>query len=265
MVPAGATITLPGGAALGAIAYPDEWPVQVKDGTAIQVPPGGTIRILAGSQIALPGGSDLLVGGESALEVSGQAAVLRVAADNVAPAPKPSAEPALPGPGAGNPPPADGHPGQAHHQKKSGPPDIPLPCPVFLAAPSGAKITVNGTADVELPAGLALTAPRRKAYALRNPLHLTVPAPANALSASMRLIIVAALMTVFGVGAQLGIAGELLYDFSDASTDGRRIALGVIGLIAAFLLYYSTTAIRSLADPQPGSSMSAAPGTSFTL
>jgi hypothetical protein len=81
----------------------------------------------------------------------------------------------------------------------------------------------------------------------------------------MRLIFVAALMTVFGVGAQLGIAGVLLYDFSDASTAGRRIALGVIGLIAAFLLYYSTTAIRSLADPQPGSSMSAAPGTSFTL
>jgi hypothetical protein len=32
-----------------------------------------------------------------------------------------------------------------------------------------------------------------------------------------------------------------------------------------FLLYYSTTAIRALADPQPGSSMSAVPGTSFTL
>jgi hypothetical protein len=68
-----------------------------------------------------------------------------------------------------------------------------------------------------------------------------------------------------GVGAQLGIAGVLLYDYSDASTDGRRIALALIGIVAMFLLYYSTTAIRALADPQPGSSMSAVPGTSFTL
>lgn len=262
-VPAGATITLPGGAALGAIKYPDEWPLQVKDGTAIQVPPGGTIRILAGNLIALPGGSDLLVEGESALDVDGQDAALSVAAANVAPPPKP-------------PPPEPEAPpdlrarilawaGRADDGAKPDPADVPLPCPVFLAAPSGAKITVIGTADVELPTGLAMTAPRRRAYALGKPLHLTVPMPANTLGAPMRLVILAALMTAFGAGAQLGIAGLLLYDFSDASTLGRRIALGLIGLIGAFVLYYATTAIRALADPQPGSSMSAVPGTSFTL
>jgi hypothetical protein len=135
---------------------------------------------------------------------------------------------------------------------------------VFLTAPGGAKITVAGQADVELPAGLAMMAPRRKAYVLPYARHLTVPAPANALGASMRLVIVAALLTVFGVGAQLGIAGVLAY-FSDASTTGRWTTFALLGAVAAFLLYYSTTAIRSLADPQPGSSMSAAPGTSFTL
>ena len=121
-----------------------------------------------------------------------------------------------------------------------------------------------GQADVELPAGLAMMAPRRKAYVLPYARHLTVPAPANTLGASMRLVIVAALLTVFGVGAQLGIAGVLAY-FSDASTTGRWTTFALLGAVAAFLLYYSTTAIRSLADPQPGSSMSAAPGTSFTL
>jgi hypothetical protein len=263
--PGGATIALPGGAALGAIEYPGQWPLQVKDGTTIQVPPGSKIDVLTGSLITVPGGSDLLVGGETAIQINCQAGLIAVAASNVAPDPQAPPGPhaalglvarMLAGGGHGR--------GQADKEEKPGPADIALPCPVFLTAPSGAKITVTGQADVELPAGLAMTAPRRKAYALGQPLHLTVPQPANALGASMRLVIVAALLTVFGVGAQLGIAGVLAY-FSDASTTGRWTTFGLLGAVAVFLLYYSTTAIRSLADPQPGSSMSAAPGTSFTL
>lgn len=263
--PGGATIALPWGAALGAIEYPDQWPLQVKDGTTIQVPPGSKVAVLTGSLITVPGGSDLLVGGETAIQIDCQAGLISVAASNVAPDPK-----APPGPHAARGLVArmlagGGHRrGQADTEEKPEPADIPLPCPVFLTAPSGAKITVTGQADVELPAGLAMTAPRRKAYALGRPLHLTVPQPANTLGASMRLVIVAALLTVFGVGAQLGIAGVLAC-FSDASPAGRWTAFGLLGVVAAFLLYYSTTAIRALADPQPGSSMSAAPGTSFTL
>jgi hypothetical protein len=260
--PAGATITLPGGGALGTVDPPGEWPIQVKDGGALQVPPGNIIKILAGSLIATPGGPDLLVGGESILQIGCTAGLIAVAADNVTTSAKPP-DPQPPA-GPGNPP-GPGNPGQAAHQDKPTQADVSMPCPVFLTAPGGVKITVAGTADVELPAGLAMTAPRRKAYVLRHARHLTVPMPANTLGASLRLVIVAALMTMFGVGAQLGIAGVLLYDYSDASTDGRRIALALIGIVAMFLLYYSTTAIRALADPQPGSSMSAVPGTSFTL
>lgn len=260
--PGGATITLPGGAALGAIDSPERWPLQVKDGTTLQVPPGSKIDVLTGSQITMPGSSDLLIGGETAIQISGTAGLIAVAAESVAPAPKRTGPQAQGTPG--NPQPGHVNPGQADHQDKPAPTDTPLACPVFLAAPAGAKITVVGTADVELPAGLAMTAPRRNAYALRRPLHLTVPQPANTLGASMRLVIVAAMLTMFGVGAQLGLAGVLVH-FSDASTDGSRVAFGLIGLVAVFLLYYSTTAIRSLADPQPGSSMSAVPGTSFTL
>jgi hypothetical protein len=258
--PGGATITLPGGGALGAIEYPDTWPVQAKDGTAIQAPPGSRIDILAARQITVPGGSDLLVGGESALRITSQGNLTAVAASSVAPALKPPPVPQEPQGLMARILERAGHADDG----KPDPADIPVPCPVFLTAPAGAKITVAGTADVELPAGLAMMAPRRRYYVLKYDRHLTVPAPAGTLGASMRLVIVAALLTVFGVGAQLGIAGVLAY-FSDASTTGRWVAFGLLGAVAAFLLYYSTTAIRSLADPQPGSSLSAVPGTSFTL
>lgn len=38
-----------------------------------------------------------------------------------------------------------------------------------------------------------------------------------------------------------------------------------IGLVAILMLVYAVTAISALADPEPGSSTSATPGTSFTL
>ena len=57
----------------------------------------------------------------------------------------------------------------------------------------------------------------------------------------------------------------MLIGYSDASGDGRRTLLALIAAVALFTLYYSTMAMRALADPQPGSSLSAVSGTSFTL
>ena len=82
--------------------------------------------------------------------------------------------------------------------------------------------------------------------------------------ANMRLVIASALMTIFGIGIQVGIAG-VLAGYSDASPAGRWLALLLVVAVAVFTLNYSTMAIRTLADPQPGSSLSAVSGTSFTL
>jgi hypothetical protein len=81
----------------------------------------------------------------------------------------------------------------------------------------------------------------------------------------MRLAIVSALVTMFAVSAELGIAGVLAFRLSDASTTGHWIGLIIAAVVALFTLYYSTTAIRTLADPRPGSSLSSTSGTSFTL
>ncbi len=79
------------------------------------------------------------------------------------------------------------------------------------------------------------------------------------------MMIATALVTAFGIGAELGIAWELGTRLSDATGAGRAWTGGIIIGLAVCALVYSVTAIRTTADPQPGSSMSATPGTSFTL
>jgi hypothetical protein len=118
---------------------------------------------------------------------------------------------------------------------------------------------------VVLPTGTEVTAPRREKYRLEADRHVLVPQGSNTMVANMRLVIASALMTIFGIGIQVGIAGVLAFGYSDASPAGRWLALLVVVVVAVFTLIYSTMAIRTLADPQPGSSLSAVSGTSFTL
>jgi len=83
--------------------------------------------------------------------------------------------------------------------------------------------------------------------------------------ASLGTVLAAALMTMFGIGAELGIAGTLAFGLSGASGGWRWTMLAAIGLVAVLMLIYAVTAIGALANPEPGSSTSSAPGTSFTL
>ena len=46
---------------------------------------------------------------------------------------------------------------------------------------------------------------------------------------------------------------------------GDVAAIVISAVVAAVLVLYGATAIRSLADPTPGTSLSSAAGTSFTL
>lgn len=248
-LPDGAELALAGGAAIGPADQRDQWPAQVKDGGKIQVPPGSTIEIYAATAIALPGGSDVVVAGESALKIICDSGLLSIAADNLAPLPKAAAK--------------DG--GQDQGKDKADPVDVALAFPVCAFAPGGAKITVAGSADLRLPAGLAVTAPRRKDFILDQCRHVIVPqASGTTLVANMGLVVIAALVTIFGIGAQLGIAA-ILMALSDATLTGQMFAWGAMAVVTIALLAYSVTAIRALADPQPGSSISATSGTSFTL
>ena len=146
------------------------------------------------------------------------------------------------------------------------PKDVTLDLPVLLTAAAGLKITVAGLADLVLPAGTKIDGPRREpGRALQDLRHIELPQGANTLVGNMRLVTISALVTIFAIGAEIGIVGVLAVGLSDASTLGRWLAGVLLSLAAAFALWYSKTAIGALANPQPGSSLSSSAGTSFTL
>jgi hypothetical protein len=273
---AGAALTVPGGATIGSLAmeqiaevveidmasgetvaehdiYAAGAAKALKDGASLQLPPASEIGIVPGWGVLLPGGADVVVAGRSALLITGRPAGRLVIPADQAPAAK--------DPAAGK----DSAPvKEAGGAKGAAPADATLACPAWVLAPAGAKVSVTGAGGVLFPEGATATAPRRKEFPIDGERHLLLPQGSNTMVANMRLVIISALITMFGIGAQIGIACELAC-YSDATTLGRGFALAVIGAVAALTLYYSTTAIRALADPQPGSSLSAISGTSFTL
>jgi len=233
----GATITVPWGATACHQSREHPRACHVQADSKIQIPACSRISIMA-RKIALPGGSDVTVHGTSVLRI-------------------------------GSPDPAvtlftiPGSDITTSHDDPSD--DLDLPYPVYIMPAAGAKITVNGMAHVTVPAGLRVTAPYRDNFCLSpERTHFQLPQGADSLAGTVIMVIVAALVTMFGIGAQIGIAATLV-GLSQANVLGRAI-MGLLLLGAmAFTLRYSVTAIGALVDPQPGSTMSTTAGTSFTL
>jgi hypothetical protein len=253
-LPDGAAIAVPGGAAIGTADSVERWPVQVLAGKTIQVPPESRIEVLGDGIMALPGNPDVLVKGESAFSLNNAGGAGHDRKDD-------GCAITIAGGDA-----ASAAQDQPSDKDKAPQSDVLLPMPTFLTAPAGAKITVTGAADLMLPSGTKVIAPRRDNFSLRRDRHIQLPQNSNnVLVANMRLAVISALVTIFGVGAEIGIVGVLAFKLSDASDLGQGLGLTLTILTALFGLWYSHTAIRALADPQPGSSISAASGSSFTL
>jgi hypothetical protein len=147
---------------------------------------------------------------------------------------------------------------------KPAPADVHIEYPAHIDVPDGAKITVTGTADVCFPKDTVITAPRRSPYPLPKCRRLLAPQGTNVLVGNMGMIIAANFITMFGIGAELGIAGVLAY-FSEATQPWRVVMFCGIAAVAILVFVYAKTATRTMADPQPGSSLSSQAGTSFTL
>ena len=255
--PAGGVLTVPGGAIIGPGSEPERWSTLLKDGGKIDIPPQSAIKIRTypGGVLALPGGSDMVVSRESYFEITGGAGALVVAGDDLAPPPNAGASPQEQCHAPHRP--ADG-PG------KDGQSDANLEFPVCGIGPAGVKISVTGTAEIKFSAHMALTTPRGQDSTFKDERRVIIPQAGGALVANMRLVIIAALITMFGVGAEVGVAGTLAF-LSDAITAWQWVIVCLIATVAVFTVYYGATAIRALADPQPGSSLSGTSGNSFTL
>jgi hypothetical protein len=217
----------------------------VQAGKTIQVSAGSQVFIPAGVAIALPGGSDIPVPAGTAISIGGKQGTLAVAGGDLVPPPK-----------SGN---------SSSAKAQAQPPDLMVPSPACISVPGGAKITVTGTADIKIPAGTMITPPHYRQATVPTPRDLQVPQASYVLTGNLVMILVAAFVTMLGIGAEFGIAGVLAFGMSEASQFWRSVMLAVIVAAGLGVLYYAVTAIAALADPQPGSSLSAKSGTSFTL
>ncbi len=142
--------------------------------------------------------------------------------------------------------------------------DAPLAQPVLIDAPGGVKVTVTGAADIRLRKGSVISAPRRGYYELPRNRQLLAPQGTNILVANLGIILIVNTFTMFGIGAELGIAG-VLAGFSNATGHGRGFIFLALAAVAVLVVVYAVTATRAMADPEPGSSVSSQAGASFTL
>jgi hypothetical protein len=147
-----------------------------------------------------------------------------------------------------------------------------LPAKTVLVVPEGAKISFLGRASVTLPKGTWIEAPvAERADALRRSVlkyqrEYAIPHSSQVVAATMWTMLVASCLTVFGIGAEIGIVGWVLgYDLVVAPQWVRVSCLVVAAAAAVLLLGYGVTAIRALADSREGTALSNAQGSSFML
>jgi len=224
-VPAGATISVFNDAKITAAGGLQK----VKGGGTIPCPPGSTITLDQGTDLALPGGTDIAVQASGTLTLDKDT---WIAGSDLDP-----------------------------EQPKA----FPIKHGDTVTVTGGAKISVTGVANIMLPRDTTVTAPGylRKILSAETP--IIVPPSTDLIVADMRCLIPAAALTIFGIGADIGMVAILAGHFSRAGSGGHVTAWIISAIAAVGLIVYAVTAMRALADPAPGSSLSGRSGTSFTL
>lgn len=146
------------------------------------------------------------------------------------------------------------------------PPEVSI-----TVGPEGAVVTVVGIADLMLPrrtevitsasAAPDLPGGTPPTGTLPRDSILKVPSAGDVMNADMRSIVPAAIVTMFGIGAELGILGVLAF-LSTESLVIRGWTIAVLAVSALIVVGYAGSTTRSLADSGLGSALSAS-STSF--
>jgi hypothetical protein len=143
--------------------------------------------------------------------------------------------------------------------------DIPLVTrPTQINTSGTAIITVTDAADMLLPAKTMIGARRRELLLARSKtvqLHANI----NSITTNLASVLMAAVVTMFGIGAEIGILVVLAFSLSEADLIWRAAMLAGIVLAGILLLWYAVNAIQALADPEPGSALASPSETSFIL
>jgi hypothetical protein len=247
-LPFGASIAVVGGATVKAPDGPDggSEKARIKPGGSIPVPPGSVITVKSNAIMALPSGSVLAISRGARLTVD---TCCQIAPGDLAP-------------------PQAAQPGARQHiysrPPRAAAPDPEIAVGDLITLTEGATATVTGVADIDLPKAVIL-APGRRGMGLKPNTTLTVPSGANVMAAGMGSVLPTAALTTLGAGAEIGLVAVLAAHYSTASGAGDVAAIVISAVVAAVLVLYGATSIRSLADPTAGTSLSSAAGTSFTL
>ncbi len=145
-----------------------------------------------------------------------------------------------------------------------------------LVVPAGATISFLGQASVSVPEGADVEAAAetpageparaRRKPAKNYPREFLIPRGDEVVAAQMWSMLAASCLTVFGIGAEIGVIGWVLgYDLIVAPQWARVASALVAAAAAALVLGYGVSAIRALADTREGTTLSGARGSSFML
>jgi len=152
----------------------------------------------------------------------------------------------------------------------------PVPPRAGLVVREGATISFVGQASVKVPADARVEAPAEaspmqpqeapRRSAANYPREFVIPRGSEVVAARMWVMLAASCMTVFGIGAEIGVTGWVLgYDLIVAPQWARVGSVLVAALAALLVLVYGVGAIRSLADARQGTTLSGRRGSSFML
>lgn len=217
----GAVITVRAGADVGT---PDSTRViHVAAGRTIEIPAGSHIEFLTPAPMAFPDGPNVLVMGECSFKVTSTRESLTIAGSSLL----------------------------ADHQSPAAAvdSDISLRYPVIISALADVTISPSGFAALHIPTGTTVTAPMRRNSSLRRSIRIMLSQNGSNLpTATIGLVIVPVLFTMFGIGAELGLVGVLAVGLSDATLAARIVTTYVIAIVALFMLFYNLTAIQAITE-----------------
>ena len=94
---------------------------------------------------------------------------------------------------------------------------------------------------------------------------LRVPMGDKTIVANMLSLIPASLVTIIGIGAQLGLLGMLAGELSALSGLAHNIAWVIVGVMAAVMVGYAVVATAELASSRPGSALASDSQSSYIL
>lgn len=253
------TLDIPADAVITVSARPDAYH---------DVPGGAAVPVFA-----LPGTGDIVVTSGRLISVSSELTV--PASDVTAPAAVSAGEPE-----------ANGSPwppwaSWLDHwlpkaEQGAGPAKVVMPLTIpentAFEVPGGAKISFLGRAGLTLPQDAVIEAPvadphrAPRSSTVRRPRDFVIPRTGEAVAAQMWTMLAASCLTVFGIGAEIGIVGWVLGYNLVVAPQWARVCCAVLACVSVVLvLAYGVSAIRALADTREGTALSGPGNSSFML